>query len=98
MSKKNDLKAELEEKGIEFNPKAKIAELEELNAEPVEPVEAPVDSVEETPATKPVKSKFIEGKFVENAPVMSADLVNGIMEVQTTVAHYRLSEAEYNAL
>lgn len=104
MSKKNDLKAELEEKGIEFNPKAKIAELEELNAEPVESESedvAPSEIVEpeiSEKAPEPVKSKFIEGKFVENAPVMSANLVNGIMEVQTPVAHYRLSEAEYNAL
>ena len=104
MSKKNDIKDELEAKGIEFDPKAKVAELEAL-AESVDIVSedlAPVDSVEpevsdEVP-TEPVRSKFIEGKFVEHAPVMSATLVNGIMEVQTTVAHYRMSEEDYNNL
>lgn len=101
MSKKNDLKAELEGKGIEFDPKAKIAELEELNAEPE--AEAPDDTVEpekekeeETKAPKP--SKFISGKFVENAPVLSANLINGIMEVKTNVAGYKMSEEEYENL
>lgn len=97
MSKKNDLKAELEGKGIEFDPKAKIAELEELNAEPE--AEAPDDTVEpEKEKEAPKPSKFISGKFVENAPVLSANLVNGIMEVKTNVAGYRMSEEEYENL
>lgn len=98
MSKKNDLKAELEGKGIEFDPKAKVAELEELNAEPEAPDDTvePEEEKEEEKAPKP--SKFISGKFVENAPVLSANLINGIMEVKTNVAGYRMSEEEYENL
>jgi len=86
-----------------------VVETAEVPEPEAAPEEAPVESVEETPESapepeevvepkEPAPSKFIPGKFVENAPVMSANLINGLMEVRTPVATYKMSEEEYENL
>ena len=101
MTKKTKLVAALKKKGIEFNPKAKIAELEALNAEPVESAPedtAPVDSVEpEVSDESPTESA--QGKKIEGSLVVSTKKNGGYTEAKTAVGcTYKLLEAEYNAL
>jgi len=106
-----DLKGKIADSIVTPEPTPEIAPVDpvEPSDESPEVAEVPVAEVAEEPAVEeaeetveevvePKPSKFIEGKFVENAPVLSATLVNGIMEVQTTVAHYRMSEEDYNNL
>jgi len=91
------------EKSTEQEKEPEEVKPEEVKPAEQEPEPTPDEKKEEEKPAKqepvePKLSKFIEGKFVENAPVLSANFINGYMEVQTTVARYKMSEEEYENL